>query len=339
LKKPNYKSIELLRRKRERKKLKRLDVFYKGSFIIKGPSEELINLRLKSCFTKTYHHLNNNNFFDSSLISDTLNVPETFSFKEKFNETFIFIKSFFSSVYKKDKITIYFEKCKKIDISTILLVRLIQRDYYTYIEKYNIRFKDSLPFCKIIFQKSNYIIVNRMLFALGIIPEFEGDGNNNLLSLSTIGFLVGSKRKKHYHESLKGPYCTKIRNYINFCMKGVGFELTEEGHSHFDGLISEILNNSEDHSLIDDWFVTGASFHEKGNSQNEITGEINLVIMNLGYSIYEGFEQTKDENYKVYNLMQSQYEKISNKFKSLFFKSYDKENIYFICVTRRDKQN
>jgi len=119
-----------------------------------------------------------------------------------------------------------------------------------------------------------------------------------------LNLIMGRKAQKHYHENKKGFAVTNLRNYINSELQEHNYQLNNEGKALFDRLLSEILNNAEDHSIFDDWFVFANIFEMKNETEDfKHVSEINLAIMNFGLSIFEGFEETKILNNVIYNDM------------------------------------
>jgi hypothetical protein len=103
------------------------------------------------------------------------------------------------------------------------------------------------------------------------------------------------------------------------------YAFNAEGTNEFDGLISEILNNAEDHSPFNIYYASGNFLKEVKSAENQpLVGEVNISIMNFGYSIFDGFEQTKQENKETYDIMNLLYEKVKS---SIGF-SFTKENMF-----------
>jgi hypothetical protein len=71
--------------------------------------------------------------------------------------------------------------------------------------------------------------------------------------------------------------------------------LNKTGENKLDGLLAEIFNNAEDHSTFKKWFVNGVSFREI-TDRDETIVELNLGILNFGYSISEGLYNNSERN-------------------------------------------
>lgn len=91
-------------------------------------------------------------------------------------------------------------------------------------------------------------------------------------------------------------------------------------------MISEILNNAEDHGFLNTWYCFGNLFESNPSlSPNDVVGEINLAFMNLGDSIYQGFEKTKLLNNQLYSQMEIMYNKVML---ISGFKTFTRENLF-----------
>lgn len=76
-------------------------------------------------------------------------------------------------------------------------------------------------------------------------------------------------------------------------MKESNAILNPVGENVIDKLLSEILNNAEDHSIHNEWYVNGVSYKEIVDGEPII--ELNLGILNLGFSIAEGLSKSKEK--------------------------------------------
>lgn len=167
--------------------------------------------------------------------------------------------------------------------------------------------------------------VNLKLLANGIIRNAKSE-DNEFVPISMLNMIKGSKSQKHYAENKKGSATTTIRKYINQGINRQNVTLTDKGNSWLDGLISEVLNNAEDHGLFNSWYVYGCLFETNNQPKSkEMVGEIHLAILNFGYSIYEGFENTKEINHTVFSEMDRLCETVQGKPGG---KTFTKENLF-----------
>ncbi|MBK7391127.1 MAG: hypothetical protein IPI23_19280 [Bacteroidetes bacterium] len=167
--------------------------------------------------------------------------------------------------------------------------------------------------------------VNKLLLVTGLLPQAELK-IEGLMPLTTAGYYKGSTSQKHYSENRKGMIGTNITNYINGCLSIHGYMFTPSGKANLEGLVSEVLNNAEDHSPFNTYYVTANLLGElKKDVDDNDVGEMNLSFLNFGYSFYDGFEQTKTGNSVVYQQMDELYNQVNVGF---FSAPFTKENLF-----------
>lgn len=136
-------------------------------------------------------------------------------------------------------------------------------------------------------------------------------------------------RSRNYRENRKAVVSHKIAQFVENTAERFDVGFDERGQNYIEGMVGEILSNAEDHSLKrSEWFVDGVSYlHEE--IDNEII-EFNLVIINYGNSMYEGFELTKQQNHELYEKVDSLYKK----HKSLFSitKKFERESLFVLYM-------
>lgn len=331
LDKNKYLKIQL---KRERKRLKR--IHNPRLYFDKSSAE-----RKESTFKKNLDNrilqdfnFNLNQFLDDrgnnpkKTLAKEFKIPEVFSLEGNYDETIETLALIRKSllIFLGAKFEIDFTNCKKADFSGLFLLKVLLDEYIKELNKLDTKllFYKAAPTIKI--QHSKDEGVNLKLLANALINNTQVK-IADFIPISILNIVTGRKNQKHYSENKKGSTATNIREYINNGLRRHNFELNPKGVGFLDGLISEILNNAEDHSLFDKWYGFANLFETKRTSldNNEIVGEINLAFLNFGYSIHEGFEETKTENHKVYGEMNSLSDSIINTAKG---KKFTKENLF-----------
>jgi|GEM_PF-723341 len=298
------------------------------------PFKELAAYRTEQCYTKSYKLLRDKGFLNDDLVKDKLMVPHKLSFIENFQETFEFTKSFISSIYDVNgDLEVDFSRCSYVDIAPLLFICTMIQDYFKFAEKRLIALPGAAhKYAEVKFLPSKTYEVNRILYSLRILPTIERQENDKFLDVSTVGMIAEKKARRHFSENKKGPVCNKVRRYINNCVKKVGFMLSADGETAVDGWLSEVLNNAEDHSRIDEWYVAGISLHtrdfQEAISKQDGVIEVRLAIMNLGFSVYEGFEESSEGNHRVYDAMANAYDKLTEGLPTDEKQAYTRENIF-----------
>ncbi|MCB0536490.1 MAG: hypothetical protein KDE33_03080 [Bacteroidetes bacterium] len=220
--------------------------------------------------------------------------------------------------------TVNFEKCKHLSLGAATYLQIMMIHFYEFRNKYNTDNFSKLT-KEIFVNKSKNTKTNKMLFALKIIQSMGDTDIVESSSYLSMGLKTISKLRSNYRENKKGKTCAEVIHFVNESIRGLGYEIDENGTNNLDNLTSEILGNAEDHSLLNEYYVNGVSFKE--DEEDQIV-ELNLVILNLGDSIYEGFEKTKDKNIEIYQLMNNLFDIHKQKITSKDHKSYNKESLF-----------
>lgn len=322
LKKKDKITENLLREKRERKTLKRrrLNKKYHDSSQTER-KEAAFRKKIDKIFLSRYK-FELNTFLDEkgnrSELPPIKNfvVDDIFSLETEYNKTVQFIAHLRKSIvhYSGDKIEISFEKCKRVDFGALFVLKAVLDEYIKTLRKMNEKtlYYKVLP--TIIIRHSADQEVNFRLLANHLIKmQRPNDIESEFVPIYALNLITGRKRQSHYSENKKGYATTALRDYVNTCLRRHQFELNPEGVGHFDGIISEILNNAEDHSMFDNWFAFANLFESNNPNKTENTvGEVNMAFMNFGYSIYEGFEESKILNNQTYSEMERLYGEVSS---------------------------
>jgi hypothetical protein len=260
-------------------------------------------------------------------LSTKITLPEKFSLTENFNESIQKIKDFFASTYliQSETITLDFTNCAICDQAAVFVTQIMKLDLREFFDKLDSKLRVRKRNLKFEIIESKVERVNKLLFIGGILNKASISDNEDMHPVTTLGYHRGSKTQKHYLENKKGIITTNIVKYLNECLLDHETEITAKGINQLEGLVGEILNNAEDHSPFITYYATGNFQQEKSpTSKENVVGEVNLSIMNFGFSIFEGFEQTKVQNAEMYRQMEQLYEKVSS---TPFFK-FTKENMF-----------
>lgn len=248
-------------------------------------------------------------------------IPKIFSLKRNYEETLEIIISLNYTIFDyrgfEYLIKIDFSNCEDVDLPSLFLLQICRIQMLEDLKRINKRLTVIKFIPKTEVLKSKNDNVNKQLWLNGFIDIQELTiEKGDLVPIHSIGFLTGKKKQKSYIENKKGKYTTKTVNYINNCLNDIGFQLSSEGRGYVDGIISEMLNNAEDHSPFENWYLTANYFKNLAkDEEEEIFGELNLAIFNFGYSILQGIEDTKDVNQKQYELLNDIFNKYSLKHK------------------------
>lgn len=314
-----------LQRKREKKELKRRrekrkgkKIFFKSKNrslrwfylnyerrVIYNSSSSLIDFLEKTCGeieVETFYY----------------KIPKVFSLKRNYSETLKVIlgvnKSIFESRGIGNYITLDFNECEDVDLPSLLLLQVCKIELQEDLKKISERlvFLKITPRIKVFKSRKNF--VNKQLWLNGFIERDEVEVENDQLNpIDTIGYLYGRKTQKKYSENRKGKITTLTVRYINKCLNDFGFELNADGKGFTEGIISELLNNAEDHSPFDSWYIT-CNYYKRVLDENEgMVGELNLAIFNFGFSIADGLTENREKNVDQFNELEDMFQEYVKK--------------------------
>jgi hypothetical protein len=335
MKKPDYEKEKRLNEKRSRKSLKRkkkkyVDLYFGRETIFSKQQRWSVDHDQKQIAEFNFEL---NTFLvekgypqEVKYGQSEIEIPKDFTLENNLDGVFKKIKEIRQTImlFSNQNITLNFSKCKKVDFASLFLVRAILSEYIRELKRLDTRLM-TLKTCPNFYVKiSNNEDVNLQLLACEMIPITRVQ-KSVLLPTSRSLFHRGSKSQNKYSENRKGTVATKMRSYIEDCLKDHETLLTAQEKSDFDGIISEILNNAEDHSRFDTWYSFGNFFKTKNMENEEVIGEVNLAFMNFGYSIYDGILDTKDENIEQYNELEGLKNHVKQKD---FFNSFSEENLF-----------
>lgn len=231
------------------------------------------NNRKKLSLTKTQKTLLQNNFYKKPAIKDSkeyhLIIPKVFSMTDNPDETlkklmeinYIFEKSIVKSVF------LDYSSCEKLGLDASVITDLIVLNGIKYKSYCGIKMKLRGNYPKTteavqLFLNSGLLkhlqISNHESPEVVRLDPFTNPQNTNLLTNITL-------------------------EYYNKCLQEYGFELNDEGLSHFGKLIGEIIDNLVEHSGNNgDWFVSGHFL----KNQNILFGKGELTFISFGNTIY-----------------------------------------------------
>lgn len=335
MKKPNNKTIRILKEKREKKKFKRKrkNKQHLGSFFQRNTQDSLTkwkidadNRTLNKYSFSIHDFLNNREKNSNKLIpSGNIIIPKDFRFEYQSSIVFKIINEIRESLISREvnKILIDFSKCTKTDFASLFILRTILDEYIQSLRKFDKRLHLLRIEPQVVIKKSFSSEVQSKLLACEIIRSGKID-KTDFIPISAMKFYKGTKAQSRYDENRKGPVATKIRKYIDGCLQEHSTRLTPTEESNIDGIISEILNNAEDHSDFNTWYSYG-NFFQHSSEKGEFIGEINLAFMNFGNSIYQGLLETSKDNEEQFKTLTKVHDTVKRKDSKNKFNS---ENLY-----------
>lgn len=321
-------NIELLhKRTKKRFKRRRLKKKYNSDLYFKNQSLRVKYERkvVENYKSQLFQFLVEKKFIVGTEDTSTkIKIGDRFSLDSNYNETIEKISDIIYSMWINagTSVEVDFSECSYVDQSALFLIQILRFEFQEEFEKLGRRLTVLNPRVKVIFIESKKQNVNLHLFLCGLIDTVTLE--NKIEPIDSFGYLKGSKQQKAYLENKKGLNASKIVAYVNRCLIRNGFELNINGRNDITNLIGEVLNNAEDHSPFNTYYVTANYHHEKDGEADSCTvGELNLSFLNFGYSIYEGLEDNKNENVEVYSFLNEGYNSVVKQ-----DRNFSKENLF-----------
>ena len=254
-----------------------------------------------------------------------IEIPKKLNFREGFNDCSRILSEIVWSYYKSPgHLVIDFAKCEEASVSALVVIKTMIRELSLLgIKSSENRYKRNPKLIKIKPSESDKI--NRYINSLRIAKIKVSEEEKRLFL--GLGLLKGKSR--NYKENRKAVVSRKITDFVETTVEPFNVGFDERGKNYMEKMVGEILSNAEDHSLQNsEWFVDGVSFIHKDDGKEVI--EFNLVIVNYGDSMFEGFEKTKSENHDMYNKLDKKYQIHKKLFTPLL--SFEKESLFVLYM-------
>ena len=214
-------------------------------------------------------------FFDE--IREKIDIPPNFSIED---ENIIFrrtIGEILHSIFNKPikEITLDFSQCINTDEPTIFFLNIILMEVNQYYKDLNNKLVVKDKALRLNFKKSNNNKVNNLLFLYKNIKDFDFknfDPVSDSIPYKHLGYLKGEKLQKHYLENKKNFFTTQIVEYLNSCLEVSNYNFTPSGRNELEGIISEVLNNAEDHSPMNTYYVTSTFSLNNPQKKEDLVG-------------------------------------------------------------------
>lgn len=301
------------RREKRRKKLRRA---------VQNVSVNKYRIDVHRYFTILFRFWNAKGYINEKYCRSVIYAPKKFSFKSDFDGSIVFFKELISTYFLREgNLSIDFSKCEQASVANFSLLEIIMSEIVEVKEAYNRgRYEHCDKRIKVI-RSTKDVKTNKYLHSfMGVkLPENQNDG-----SFYNKKSLIRQKQRT-LKENPKALVSHEMVEFFNKSINGVGLELRIDGRRAIEKLMGEVLGNAEDHSEpYSYWYVDGISFLEQKNDLEVV--DLNFAIMNIGPSMFEGFEGTKEKNKKNYELCERLYDIHKSKF--TLFNHFEKESLF-----------
>ena len=92
-----------------------------------------------------------------------------------------------------------------------------------------------------------------------------------------------SNRERATISSEREKAATNLTEYVNRCLKEVGYSLSTRGAKYLADIVGEVINNAEEHSGLAEWWIAG---YLRRRDDREY-GDCHVTIFNFGHTIHE----------------------------------------------------
>ena len=240
-------------------------------------------------YQKVMAHLEKENFALSDFVlSDfhfqegelLIEIPKRFSISEQPDETIRSLRRLYA--IGKDEcvkeIKFDYSKCEFLGLSASTIMDIILFVIMKHRRKTNkLALAGAIPKNPMV---RDVLLESGLLYHLNAKYEFEYDGAN-VEKFETVSGGFGEDKKK------SGKIATRLTDYFNKCLIHQGMKLKDEGILLMATLLGEVLDNCEIHGGEQaTWYTQG---HYEDNSSQPY-GEMQLLFLNLGKTIYEGLK-------------------------------------------------
>ncbi len=263
--------------------------------------------------------------------SHEIKVPQRFTFKGGYDESLCFIRKLISSYVflKEGHIKIDFSDCEEMSIACFTMFHVVNDELKSLRERYNQRlgrYRNTSREVRISHPSKKDDKTNKFLIANDYIDLKDTANVNGEEMFLPLPIIRGKHRA--YYENMKSKAARTIVRFLNTALERANNEMGDDGKA-LETFTTEILTNAEEHSLFkSEWFVSGISFAEEQHNKDIV--EVNLSIINIGQTMFEGFEETKELNKDNYNKVDAMYRVVHKKMTSSH--NYSREALFMLYM-------
>jgi len=278
----------------------------------------------------------NGPFFIKSIKDDCYNsngtvmVPEIFSIMDYPEQSYLFLRKIISAliIEVSDFVILNYENCKKVELSSQVLLDIILKDFWTFRKKFqHAGNKESLFPSTIAGININDVEIQKLLFSVGS-PAVLNNRERKFEDIIPYKLCIhnneedGNPQKRIEQKEID---TTVMADYVIDCLRRMKKKLTGDKLNDLCTVIGEILINAEEHSTTKYRFSIGYFKEENGGEHH--FGVFRLVILNFGKTIYEKFKSEDCPNQDVVEKMKllSQNYTKRNLFKK---REFEEENLW-----------
>lgn len=221
---------------------------------------------------------------------ERIRIPEVFSIAEDPETVIRFLRRMYTIGKGRTTKEIKFEHadCKRLGLSasTIFDIIVLAIDHYRDVIGKPLDYSGDIP-------KNKF--VKDILLASGLPYHLKAE----------YAALADEEHMERF-ETVSGVYdrtankadtiATKLTEYFNRCLKTQNYELNDRGLSRLSNMLGEVVTNCEIHGGEEStWYTQGHYQIQEDDSY----GEMQLLFLNIGSTIYEGMKNHSSEETKI----------------------------------------
>ena len=235
-----------------------------------------------------------------------LTVPTVFSLTDNPKESYDFIFSLYGILYNDATEVVYLDyaQCDRIDLDAQVFMDVLLKDFWDYFKRCK-GYGQIKRFDRIKYENFEKDHIIKTLFSIGSFRILK-DMHFDFKGVITYKLCVGSKNyvgSNRDRSSQKEIHTTELIDYVIACLASMKRSLTPERKSDLCQVVGEVLINAEEHSTTDHRYSIG--YFEENNDATNHSGIFNLVIFNLGETIYEKFKDPNCPTQHIVNRMKA----------------------------------
>lgn len=223
-------------------------------------------------------------------------IPQVFSLTENPDESYAVVRSIFAALIRQytKEIVIDYRNCKKITLDAQVFLDIILKDVIHFYKFCNRIPKFQTKVVSISGRALHKPEIESLLYSVGS-PAIHNNKKicyPNVIPYNLRVHKVEGDRIKQLEQ--KDLDTTELALYVMECLKRMGRTLDGDARDHLCTIIGETLINAEEHSTTR--FRYSIGYFKDVEINGEHVGEFQLVIMNLGRTIYEKFHDSNCPN-------------------------------------------
>lgn len=270
-------------------------------------------------YNKVISHLNNKNFKLPKLrlnshACERIKIPEEFSISENAEQVIYILRRVYTVAINPqiDKIIFDHSECVNLGLSASTMMDIIILAVEKYRERnmHPLELEGELPYDA---QVRDILLASGLPYHLGAesMVEFDKDHVERFETIMGVHDLYANKSDET---------ATKLTNYFNKCLKTQSMELNDEGKRLLSRILGEVISNCEIHG------GDAATWYTQGHYQirRDKFGEMQLLFLTIGNTIYEGLKSTSSNETKEKLLY------ILNAHHKYLSRQWDEEMIYTV---------